>query len=200
VTATPDAKVHAPHRHSLQEPRVGCRPALTERAVTERAERCTYFTFLFIYVCAHHVHALRVVREEVGDAPVLLDVVLGVGLERVHHVRELDAVAHEEHLPRRRASGPARPPRPPPPGGSPAGSRARTSAPGSMRGGGPSHTHPTLRRTTNHFNPSSVAATMCPRPPSMVRACKTHREVVANQVPAQHGTGSNSQPTVTFSK
>jgi hypothetical protein len=40
-----------------------------------------------------HVQALRVVREEVGDAPVLLDVRPGVGLERVHHVR---AVADEE--------------------------------------------------------------------------------------------------------
>ena len=43
-----------------------------------------------------HVEALRVVGEEVEDAPVLLDVRLGVGLERVHHVRELHAVADEE--------------------------------------------------------------------------------------------------------
>ena len=49
---------------------------------------------------AHHVHALWVVREEVRNAPVLLDVVLRVGLERVHHVWELDAVSYEEHLPR----------------------------------------------------------------------------------------------------
>ena len=43
-----------------------------------------------------HVQGLWVVREKVGDAPPLLDVVDRVGLERVHHVRELHAVAHEE--------------------------------------------------------------------------------------------------------
>ena len=43
-----------------------------------------------------HVEALRVVGEEVEDAPVLLDVRLGVWFERVHHVRELHAVADEE--------------------------------------------------------------------------------------------------------
>jgi hypothetical protein len=46
----------------------------------------------------YHVHALRDVREEVGNAPVLLDVIPGVGLQSVHHVRELDAIANEEHL------------------------------------------------------------------------------------------------------
>ena len=45
------------------------------------------------------MHGLRDVGEEVGNAPVLLDVVLGVGLERMNHVRELHAIADEEHLP-----------------------------------------------------------------------------------------------------
>ncbi len=45
-----------------------------------------------------HVHGLGDVGEEVSDAPILLDVVLGVGLERMHHVRELYAVADEENL------------------------------------------------------------------------------------------------------
>lgn len=31
----------------------------------------------------HHVHGLRVVAEEVCDAPTFLDVVLGVGLQRM---------------------------------------------------------------------------------------------------------------------
>ncbi len=44
------------------------------------------------------MHGLWDVGEEVGDAPVLLEVVLGVGLQRVHHVGELDAVTDEEHL------------------------------------------------------------------------------------------------------
>ena len=47
---------------------------------------------------AHHVHGLWMVREEVHDAPALLDVVLRVGLQGMHHVRELHAVPHEEHL------------------------------------------------------------------------------------------------------
>lgn len=37
------------------------------------------------------------VRQEVHDAPRLLLVVLGVGLEGVHHVGELHAIPHEEH-------------------------------------------------------------------------------------------------------
>ncbi len=45
----------------------------------------------------HHVHSLWDVREEVGNAPALLDVVLRVGFQCVHHVRELHAVADEEH-------------------------------------------------------------------------------------------------------
>mmetsp|Transcript_15125 Transcript_15125/g.37689 ORF Transcript_15125/g.37689 Transcript_15125/m.37689 type:complete len:240 (+) Transcript_15125:1588-2307(+) len=44
-----------------------------------------------------HVAALGVVGQEVHAAPVLLLVVLGVGLERVHQVRELHAVTDEEH-------------------------------------------------------------------------------------------------------
>lgn len=47
---------------------------------------------------AHHVQRLGVVAEKVGDAPALLDVRLGVGLQGVHHVGELHAVAHEEDL------------------------------------------------------------------------------------------------------
>jgi hypothetical protein len=46
----------------------------------------------------HHVERLRVVGEEVRDAPPLLDVVLGVGLEGVNHIGKLDAVADEKHL------------------------------------------------------------------------------------------------------
>ena len=44
----------------------------------------------------YHVHCLRVVGEEISDAPELLNVVLGVGLERMHHVWELHAVPHKE--------------------------------------------------------------------------------------------------------
>jgi hypothetical protein len=47
---------------------------------------------------AHHVQRLWVVAEEVCDAPALLDVVLGIGLQAVHHVGELHAVTDEEHL------------------------------------------------------------------------------------------------------
>ena len=46
----------------------------------------------------HHVAALWVVGQEVHDAPRLLLVVLGVGLEGVDNVGELDAVADEENL------------------------------------------------------------------------------------------------------
>ncbi len=46
---------------------------------------------------AHHVHGLGDVGEKVSDAPALLNVVLGVGLQGVDHVRELDAVADKEH-------------------------------------------------------------------------------------------------------
>ena len=46
----------------------------------------------------HHVAALWVVGQEVHDAPRLLLVVLGVGLEGVDNVGELDAVANEENL------------------------------------------------------------------------------------------------------
>lgn len=42
------------------------------------------------------MHRLRVVREEVGDAPPFLDVVDRVGLQRVDHVRKLHPVPHEE--------------------------------------------------------------------------------------------------------
>lgn len=45
---------------------------------------------------AHHVHGLRMVREEVHDTPALLDVIPGIGLEGMHHVRELHAVTHKE--------------------------------------------------------------------------------------------------------
>ena len=34
----------------------------------------------------HHMHGLRMMREEVCNAPSLLQVVLGVGLQSVHHV------------------------------------------------------------------------------------------------------------------
>mmetsp|Transcript_19331 Transcript_19331/g.31660 ORF Transcript_19331/g.31660 Transcript_19331/m.31660 type:complete len:251 (-) Transcript_19331:400-1152(-) len=44
-----------------------------------------------------HVAALGMVGEEVPDAPPLLDVVFGIGLEGVDHVRELVAVFDEEH-------------------------------------------------------------------------------------------------------
>jgi len=47
---------------------------------------------------AHHVHGLRDVGEEVGNAPILLDVVLGIRLQRMHHVRKLHSVPDEEHL------------------------------------------------------------------------------------------------------
>ena len=43
------------------------------------------------------MHGLRDVGEEVGNAPALLDVVLGVGFQRMHHVRELHAITDEEH-------------------------------------------------------------------------------------------------------
>ena len=43
------------------------------------------------------MHALRDVGEEVSNAPALLDVILGVGLQRVHHVWELDAIPNKEH-------------------------------------------------------------------------------------------------------
>ena len=45
---------------------------------------------------SHHVHGLWVVREEISNAPTLLNVVLGVGLECVNHVWELHAIPHEE--------------------------------------------------------------------------------------------------------
>ncbi len=35
-------------------------------------------------------------REKVSNPPVLLDVVLGVGLQGMDHVRELDAITDEE--------------------------------------------------------------------------------------------------------
>lgn len=35
--------------------------------------------------------------EEVCNAPVLLDMVLWVWLQRMHHIRELDAITDEEH-------------------------------------------------------------------------------------------------------
>ena len=53
----------------------------------------------------HHVAALWVVGQEVHDAPRLLLVVLGVGLEGVHHVRELHAVTDEENLGGRERGG-----------------------------------------------------------------------------------------------
>ena len=46
---------------------------------------------------SEHVHGLGDVREEVSDAPAFLNVVFGVGLQGVHHVRELHPVADEEH-------------------------------------------------------------------------------------------------------
>ena len=46
----------------------------------------------------HNVDRLRVVGEEVQDAPALLDVGLGVGPQGVHQVHKLDPVPDEEHL------------------------------------------------------------------------------------------------------
>jgi hypothetical protein len=43
-----------------------------------------------------HVARFRMVTEKVPDAPPLLQVVLGVRLEGVHHVRETDAVTDEK--------------------------------------------------------------------------------------------------------
>ena len=45
----------------------------------------------------HHVHRLWHMREEVSDSPPLLDVVLGVGLQCMDHVWELDTITDEEH-------------------------------------------------------------------------------------------------------
>jgi len=45
---------------------------------------------------AYHVHGLWHMREEVSNPPVLLNVVLGVGLQGMNHVRELDAIPDEE--------------------------------------------------------------------------------------------------------
>ncbi len=44
----------------------------------------------------YHVHRLWHMREEVSNPPVLLNVVLGVGLQGMNHVRELDAIPDEE--------------------------------------------------------------------------------------------------------
>lgn len=44
-----------------------------------------------------HVARLWVVAEKVPDAPPLLEMATGIRLQRVDHVRELDAVANEEH-------------------------------------------------------------------------------------------------------
>jgi hypothetical protein len=52
---------------------------------------------MFMFMGSHHVHGLRVVAEEVSDPPSLLDVVLGVGLQRMNHVGELHAVTDEKH-------------------------------------------------------------------------------------------------------
>lgn len=43
-----------------------------------------------------HVHALRVVGKEVCNAPALLDVILGIGLQGMYHVGELHSITHEE--------------------------------------------------------------------------------------------------------
>ena len=45
---------------------------------------------------AYHVHGLWHMREEVSNPPVLLNVVLGVGLQGMNHVRKLDAIPDEE--------------------------------------------------------------------------------------------------------
>jgi hypothetical protein len=50
-----------------------------------------------MFTASHHVHGLGVVAEEVSDPPSLLDVVLGVGLQRMNHVRELHTVTDEKH-------------------------------------------------------------------------------------------------------
>lgn len=47
---------------------------------------------------AHNEVGLRVVREEIQNPPTLLQVVLGVGPQTPDQVRELDAIAHKEHL------------------------------------------------------------------------------------------------------
>ena len=44
----------------------------------------------------HHVHSLWHVREEVSNSPVLLNVVLGVRLQCMNHVRKLDAIPDEK--------------------------------------------------------------------------------------------------------
>ena len=49
------------------------------------------------YKKAHHVHGLWHVGKEVSDPPPFLDVVLGVGLQCMNHVWELDAITDEEH-------------------------------------------------------------------------------------------------------
>lgn len=43
------------------------------------------------------MHGLWVVGEEVSNSPELLDMILGIGLESMHHVWELHAVPHKEH-------------------------------------------------------------------------------------------------------
>lgn len=45
---------------------------------------------------SHHVHCLWHMREEVSNSPVLLKVVLWVRLQRMDHVRELDAISDEK--------------------------------------------------------------------------------------------------------
>lgn len=46
----------------------------------------------------YNVDRLGVVREEVQDAPALLDVGFGVGAQAMHQIHKLDAVPDEEHL------------------------------------------------------------------------------------------------------
>ena len=44
-----------------------------------------------------HVQTLRMVREEIHDPPVLLDVGFRIGLEGVHHIRELHSITNEKY-------------------------------------------------------------------------------------------------------
>lgn len=46
---------------------------------------------------SEHVQTLRMMREEIHDPPILLDVGFRIGLEGVHHIREFHSITDKKY-------------------------------------------------------------------------------------------------------